>query len=129
MVLYKHETGKVVTNVELLVLILNKTECLKDILSSFMENGIKGATILDSQGMAHNLYEYNELRFMGSLRMLLDPEHKESKTVLLVIEKEKVQLVSKIVNEITGGLDKPDTGIIFTLPVNYVEGTATVEEN
>ena len=45
---------------ELLVLILNKTECLKDILSSFMENGIKGATILDSQGMAHNLYEYNE---------------------------------------------------------------------
>ena len=121
MVLYKHKTGKVVTNVELLVLILNKTECLKDILSSFMENGIKGATILDSQGMAHNLYEYNELRFMGSLRMLLDPEHKESKTVLLVIEKEKVQLVSKIVNEITGGLDKPDTGISFTLPVNYVE--------
>ena len=107
---------------ELLVLILNKTECLKDILSAFMENGIKGATILESQGMAHNLYEYNELRFMGSLRMLLDPDHKESKTVLVVVEKEQIPTVSRIVNDVTGGLDQPDTGVIFTLPVNYAEG-------
>lgn len=32
---------------ELLVLILNKTEYLKDILSAFMEKDIRGATILD----------------------------------------------------------------------------------
>ena len=107
---------------ELLVLILNKTEYLKDLLSEFVEHGIKGATILDSQGMAHNLYEYNELKFVGSLRMLLDPDHKESKTVLLVIEKEKIPVVSQIVNKVTGGLNHPDTGIIFTLPVNYIEG-------
>lgn len=107
---------------ELLVLILNKTECLKDLLSAFMENDIKGATILNSQGMAHNLYEYNELRFMASLRLLLDPEHKESKTILVVVEKEKIPVVSRIANEVTGGLDKPDTGIIFTVPVNYIEG-------
>ena len=78
---------------ELLVLILNKTEYLKDILSAFMEKDIRGATILDSQGMAHNLCEYNELRFMGSLRLLLDPEHKESKTVLVVVEKEKIPVI------------------------------------
>ncbi|MBR4979677.1 MAG: hypothetical protein IKX77_03915 [Clostridia bacterium] len=107
---------------ELLVLILNKTECLKTLLSEFVNHDIKGATILDSQGMAHNLYEYNELRFVGSLRMLLDPEHKESKTILLVIEKEKIPLVSEIVNKVTGGLNHPDTGVIFTLSVNYIEG-------
>lgn len=107
---------------ELLVLILNKTECLKKLLSEFVNNDIKGATILDSQGMAHNLYEYNELRFMASLRLFLDPEHKESKTILIVVEKEKIPVISKIVNDVTGGLDKPDTGVIFTLPVNYVEG-------
>ena len=113
---------------ELLVLILNKTEYLKDILSSFMEKDIRGATILDSQGMAHNLCEYNELRFMGSLRLLLDPEHpehKESKTVLVVVEKEKIPVISEIVNSITGGLDKPDTGVIFTVPVGYTEGFGT----
>jgi hypothetical protein len=30
--------------------------------------------------------------------------------------------VSKIVNKVTGGLDKPNTGIIFTVPVKYMEG-------
>ena len=109
-------------------MILNKTESLKDILSAFMKNDIRGATILDSQGMAHNLCEYNELRFMVSLRQLLDPEHKESKTVLVVVEKEKIPLISRIVNEITGGLDKPDTGVIFTVPVGYVEGFGEVAD-
>ena len=104
------------------MLILNKTECLKDILSAFMKNDIHGATILDSQGMAHNLCEYNELRFMVSLRQLLDPDHKESKTVLVVVEKEKIPVVSRIVNQVTGGLDQPDTGVLFSVPVNYVEG-------
>lgn len=107
---------------ELLVLILNKTECLKDILKGFRDGGVGGATILDSRGMAHSLYEYNELRFMGSLRQLLDPAHKESNTVLVVIEKEQIPLVSKIVNEATGGLDNPDTGVMFTVPVGYAEG-------
>ena len=107
---------------ELLVLILNKTECLKSILERFMDSGIRGATILDSRGMAHSLYEYNELRFTVSLRQLLDPAHKESNTVLVVVEKEQIPVVSKIVNEVTGGLDKPDTGVLFTLPVGYAEG-------
>ena len=112
---------------ELLVLILNKTECLKDILTGLRDNHIAGATILESRGMAHSLYEYNELRFMGSLRMLLDPDHKESNTILIVIEKEKIPLVSKIVNDATGGLANPDTGVLFTLPVGYAEGFPTSE--
>lgn len=107
---------------QLLVLILNKIECLNDILKEFMSHEIKGATILESRGMVHSLAEYDELRFFSSLRRVLDPDHKESKTVLAVIPEEKIQTVSEIVNRVTGGLDKPDTGIIFTLPVNYVEG-------
>jgi len=107
---------------QLLVLILNKTECLNDILTVFLDKGIRGATILDSQGMAHNLEEYDELRFFASLRKVLDPDHKASKTVLAVVEDSQIPLVSEIVNRLTGGLDKPDTGIIFTLPINYLEG-------
>ena len=35
----------------ILFLVLNKTEYLDDILSAFVKIGIKGATIIDSQGM------------------------------------------------------------------------------
>ena len=54
--------------------------------------------------------------------MILDPEHQESKTIFMVLEDKNVELVSKIVNKATGGLDKPDTGVLFTLPVDYTEG-------
>ena len=107
---------------ELLVIILNKTDCLEKLLKKLAEGNIKGATILDSRGFAHSLLEIDELRFVASLRKLLDPFAKESKTIFMVIEKEKIQTVSKIVNEVTGGLSKPDTGILFSVPVNYCEG-------
>ena len=40
----------------------------------------------------------------------------------MVIADDQVALVSRILNEVTGGLDKPDTGILFTTPVSYMEG-------
>ena len=109
---------------KLLILVLNKTECLDDILAAFGENKLHGATILDSKGMAHelNVDHFNELSFMLSLRMVLNPERKDSKTVFMVIKEDEVALVSDIVNRITGGLESPDTGILFTVPVDHLEG-------
>jgi len=107
---------------ELLVIVLNKIDCLEPLLQKFYDEGISGATILDSKGMAHSLSSFDELRFMASLRMILNPDNSESKTIFMVVKKEKVAEVSKIVNEITGGLNKPDTGIMFTVPVSYTEG-------
>lgn len=113
---------------QLLVIVLNKTECLDTILERFYDEKISGATILDSRGFAQSLSDHEELSFIASLRMLLDPDHKENKTIFMVVDEEKVKRVSKIVNEVTGGLDKPDTGIIFTLPISYVEGLSHVED-
>lgn len=106
----------------MLVIVLNKTECLENILERLEESGITGATVLDSKGMAQSLCEYNELHIIASLRHLLDPERKENKTIFMVISEDVVSKVSRIVNEATGGLDKPDTGIMFAVPVSYVEG-------
>ena len=112
---------------QLLVMVLNKIECLEDILERFAEEGIKGATVIDSRGMAQSLYNHDELKFIASLRLLLDPSHRENKTIFVVLEEEKISVVSKIVNDITGGLDKPDTGILFTVPVQYIEGIGAVK--
>ncbi len=108
----------------LLIIVLNKVECLDRLLTKLGKNNIPGATILDSKGMAQELEANDELRFLGSLRLLMNPAHKENKTIFMVIPEEKVAAVSKIVNEVTGGLDHPDTGILFTLPIDYVEGLA-----
>jgi hypothetical protein len=110
------------TFMQMLVIVLNKVECLEELLTEFGKAKISGATILDSRGMAMELAEHNDLRFIGSLRFLLEPQRKENKTIFMVIEEEKVATVSKIVNKVTGGLDKPNTGIIFTVPVKYMEG-------
>ena len=75
-----------------------------------------------SRGMAMELAEHDELRFIGSLRMLMNPAHKENKMIFMVLDGEKVRTGSRGVNEVTGGLDQPDSGILFTVPISYVEG-------
>lgn len=107
---------------QLLIIVLNKLECLDKLLTALGKQKIPGATILDSKGMAQELEAHDELRFLGSLRLLMNPAHKENKTILMVLSDDKVPVVSKIVNEVTGGLDRPDSGILFTVPISYVEG-------
>lgn len=106
----------------LLICVLNKTECLEDILTEFAANGIHGATVLESRGMAHILAEASEFRIMDSIVKLLNLDNSESKTFFMVIKNEMLPEVSDIINDVTGGLDRPDTGVIFTVPVNYTEG-------
>ena len=105
---------------QLLVIVLNKLECLDKLLTALEKEHIPGATILDSRGMAQQLEGHDELRFLGSLRM--NPAHKENKMIFMVLDGEKVRTVSRVVNEVTGGLDQPDSGILFTVPISYVEG-------
>lgn len=110
---------------QLVVIVLNKIEVLDKMLKEFGNANIPGATILDSKGMAMELGEIDELRFLGSLRMMLNPAHHESRTIFLVVDEEKIPTISKILNNVTGGLEKPDTGVMFSLPVNYTEGFQT----
>ena len=107
---------------KLLIIVLNKVEYLDKLLAKFGQCSIPGATILNSKGMAQELGSHDELRFLGSLRLLMNPARQENVTILMAIPDEKVKTVSKIVNEVTGGLDQPDTGILFTVPIDYTEG-------
>ena len=69
---------------KLLIIVLNKTECLEELLEEFGKNEISGATIIDSKGMIQELSDREEFdfSFFGSLRNLLNPAHKENKTIL-----------------------------------------------
>lgn len=109
---------------QLLVIILNKTEYLGRLLNQMLENNICGATVLESTGMLKVISEdsIEPPSIFGSLRVFINPSRESSKTVFMVLPDEQIETAKRIVKEVTGGLDKPNTGIMFTIPISYAEG-------
>lgn len=105
---------------QLAVFVLSKTELLDAFLTTLAQNGIRGATVIDSKGMAHALPK--ESSFAASLRLILTPGHEESKTVFMVVSEEKLSVVSKVANQVCGDLNGPESGVLFSVPVSYTEG-------
>lgn len=113
----------VIEIMQLLLIVLNKTEKLDELLESLIKQGISGATILNSVGMIRELSRNNEyFPIIGSLRYLIDPERTESKTIFLVLKDEQIEKAKEIIRKTVGDLSKPDTAIVFTLPVLSAEG-------
>ena len=106
------------------VLVLNREECLEPILGEMLAQGFSGATVLNSTGMMRVLENDDnvDMPMLGLLRHFYSPERKTSKTLFTLIEDDKRDKLMRIINEKTGGLDHPDTGIAFALPVSFVEG-------
>ena len=112
---------------KLFVLILNKVEKLDELMTRFAADGICGATILDSTGMARELYgsyhDEEEISFLGSIRSFLnDSSRKGNKTILTVIKDEQLDTIVRIVEDVVSDLSDPDSGIMFTVPLDFVRG-------
>ena len=107
---------------QVFVFVLNRTEHLESLLQAFSDHGLRGATVLDSKGMARILHTEDEMPIFYGLRAILEPERRSSKTIFMVLKDEQVDIARKVVNAVTGGLDVPDSGIMFALPLTMVEG-------
>ena len=105
---------------KLLILVLNKVEKLEEVLEGFLEIGITAATVIESSGMGHILSE--EVPIFLGLRFMFAGEKPHNKTILSVIKDEKEKPVIKLLKKILGNLEEPGTGIIFTIPLDKVEG-------
>ena len=109
------------TNMQILVLVLNKYERLGKLLVSLNDAGIKGATVINTTGMAQLLCRETDA-MLGSLRAFLTPEREDNRTVFMVLSDEKVEIAKKIIHDVVGTLEKPGSGILFTAPTLSVEG-------
>ncbi len=108
-----------------LFVVLNKTEYLEDVLDAFVDIGITGATIMDSQGMGSAMTDVNstEEPFYGVLKNMLEGSRPYNKTIFTVINDDK--LLDKAVNkvkDIVGDIHEPGVGIMFTVPVGNTYG-------
>lgn len=108
-----------------LILVLNKMEYLDDILDGFVKAGVKGATILDSQGMGSAIAgsgQGNQPLF-GAIRLFLDNAKPYNKTIFTVIDDEEVLAKAiETVKNILGDINARGVGLMFTLPVHDVYG-------
>lgn len=103
---------------QLLIAVINE-EKTEELLAGFLELGVTGATILQSEGMGRLLA--SEVPIFAGLEALRGARPR-NRTLFSVMEDEQVDRVMELVREVCGSLDGPSTGIVFTVPVSRVEG-------
>ena len=112
---------------KLVVFVLNKEELLENVLEAYVEAGVNGATILDSEGMGRFLTY--EVPLFADFKEFMKGNKPYNKTILAVVEDpETIPRLYTLLNEITGGLASPGTGIFFTLPIDFAAGLVGMTE-
>ena len=108
---------------QLLILILKKVDQVNELIKSLAESGVKGGTILEGTGMAESLVSMEDLPIFSALRRILADEPRETSQVMLfVLRDEQITPTTKVIKQVIGDLNRPNTGIMFTVPISYVEG-------
>lgn len=106
---------------ELMMIVLNKTDLLNELLTEFMDNDLSGATVIDSSGMGHIIS--NQFPMFSMFAELDEEKEENSKTILKVVKSvEEREKAVAIVESITGDLSGPDSAIIIAVPVSYTKG-------
>jgi len=106
----------------MLVLVLEKEEYLSELLLELSDVGIKSATVTNSSGMMGHLSSLGEEQIISTLRPLFTPAHTENKTIFMILNEEKIETARQTIRNVLGDLSKPETGILFGVPLLFTEG-------
>lgn len=100
---------------KLVVIVLNRTEHLEDLLTGFLEVGVSGATVLDSVGMGRILS--HDVPIFAGLRSAFPGASPGNKTIFAVAPPDLVDDILAVVEDVCGSFDDPGSGLVFVLPV------------
>lgn len=109
---------------QLLFLIIKRTELVDDIMKALASAGVHGGTAIDSVGMAKSISTMDNLPTIGFLREMLkgsDPALK-GKMILVAVEDSQVEIAKEAILSITGDLDIPNAGVLFGVPITFALG-------
>jgi len=105
---------------KLAVLVLNKEEELETLVEGYVEIGVTGATIIDSIGMGHILS--SDIPIFAGLRFMFAGSRPYNKTILSIIEEEKIEPLKELVRKVLGPLEESGRGILFFIEIAEVIG-------
>lgn len=107
---------------ELLHCIVKSHHHVEEILTGFLELGIRGATVVDVRGMGQIISK--EIPIFAGFEALFPGGKSHTYLIMSVLEEEQVEEVIGMTREVCGDFSEPGSGIIFTTPVNRVIGMA-----
>lgn len=103
--------------------VLADVSLLEELLSELGSAGIRGVTVMKSSGMGRELSRLaNEENPFLTLRNLFNPERAESRTLMMVAKEIRIPIIRDVIYRVVGDLSKPETGVLFTIPIDFVEG-------
>jgi CBS domain-containing protein len=109
----------------LLIVILDDLDRLPDLLTAWRNIGV-GATLLHSQG-GYRVSSWLDRIGLGGLNRLLEQDNVGHTQKLLLSLVQDEDLLNKAIGEAeraVGGFDRPNSGVLFTLPVGNVLGAS-----
>lgn len=102
----------------LLIMVLDDTSRLNDILHAWQDVGVSGVTILESTGLARTLERHQAHGAFAGFGTFFGGARIGHNTLFAVISNIDVaESVAERVQDILGDLNQPNTGILFVLPV------------
>ncbi len=108
---------------QLIFIIMKQLDKTDDLMIALANAGIKGATIIESSGMAKVLYKLESIPAVDILGHILNKENTNaSQTILIAVSDDMVDVVRKTAKDILGDLSIPNAGVIFGVPVSFSEG-------
>jgi PTS system nitrogen regulatory IIA component len=105
---------------KLVLINLYLDEFLYSVLELLIEEGIEGATIMDSAGMGQ--YISNVPLFADFIGFMRQSKH-TSKTIMALVPEEHVDDLIARIEEVTGDLDKKQGAVIMAVDVSVYKGT------
>ncbi len=106
---------------ELLVIILDDLERLPHLLEALQKAGVTGATLLTSVGGYRASNWLQEIGLSGLAKMFGVSELKR-RTLLAVVDVALMDAAIAAAEQAVGGFGRPNSGILFTMPVTRVLG-------
>lgn len=109
----------------MLIVVIDNPAHLTAVLDGWSNAGVQGITILDSTGV-HRVRERQCCEdaplFLGFSRLLRTDECSQNTLFAVVEDMETVQRAAAATEAVVGDLSKPNTGILFALPIVAVWG-------
>jgi PTS system nitrogen regulatory IIA component len=105
---------------KLLVVVLYEEDRFYDLLEYFLEEGIDGATVIDSIGMGQYI---SNIPLFSSFVSFMNEDHNRSRTILATVPENQVEQIVQGVEEITGDLDKTQGAMIMVLDLAFTKGS------
>ena len=107
----------------LLVLILDRSADLENILTRFREIGVLGATIFDSAGVGRTTLYGSDAPIIASLKRIIARQAVYNHTMISVIKtRDTLDRAMDAAKEVVGDFTLPDRGIMFTIKLEDVVG-------